>query len=100
MLFIGSVWRYEEADGFADHLIGFITEYSLSALVPASDDAIQILGDDGILRGLYHRRELSKTELRIASEVDFDKQEINGSVKCSDRTHQQETDDNEGNQRD
>jgi hypothetical protein len=49
---------------------------------PVAEKSVEILGD--------HRRELSKTELRLASEVDFDKQEINGSIKCSDRAHQQE----------
>ena len=69
---IGSVWRYQQAYRFANYLTCLIAEYSFSTLVPASDDAVKILGDDRIIRGFYDGGQLSEADLRFASGVDFD----------------------------
>ena len=68
---IRSIWRYQQAYGFADYLTCLIAEYSFSSLIPASDDAVKILGKDRILRSFYDGRQLCEADLCFASGVRF-----------------------------
>ena len=45
-------------DRFADHLFGQIAENPLRALVPAGDDAVEVLADDGVVGGFDDRRKM------------------------------------------
>lgn len=43
---------------FADHLINGVAEQSLGARVPTGDNAVEIPAENGVLRGLYDRRQV------------------------------------------
>ena len=52
---IRPVVRENRRNGSSDHLLGGVAECPLGAAVPAGDHAVQILAEDGIVRGLDNR---------------------------------------------
>jgi hypothetical protein len=56
-LFFAQLFWDDQQDGLSDDLIFRITENSFRRLVPASDDALQCLANDGIFCGLDDGRQ-------------------------------------------
>ena len=54
-LFLNTVRRNQHRDRLADRFPSRIAEQALGAPVPAGDDAVQILADDGVVRGIDNR---------------------------------------------
>jgi hypothetical protein len=49
-LLVGMILGYQDRDRPTENLLGLIPEEPLSACVPAGNDAIQVLADNGIVR--------------------------------------------------
>ena len=60
------VFRNDDGDRLADHLLGRIAEQPLGARIPADDDAVQILADDRIVGGFDNTGELPARLLALA----------------------------------
>src|SRR5262249_8807305 len=56
-LLVQAIRRDDEIDPLPDRFGGRIAEDALRARVPARDDAVERLADDGVVRGLDDRRE-------------------------------------------
>src|SRR5262245_57293920 len=52
-----SIRRDDSQDRLPDHLLGRVAEDPLRRLVPAGDDPIGVLADDGVVRRLHDRRQ-------------------------------------------
>jgi hypothetical protein len=50
-LLVRSIRRNQNRDGFPENFIGLVAKNTLSSLIPAHDDAIQVLADDGVFGG-------------------------------------------------
>src|SRR5579863_2708804 len=50
-LFFETVWRDDQSNMLANRFFGSVTKNSLCGFVPIDDDAVEILRDNGILRG-------------------------------------------------
>src|SRR6185295_16790897 len=59
ILFGPSLGRNEHENGLAHGLLRRITKDPLRGRVPGFNPALQIFADDGVIRGLEHRREVS-----------------------------------------
>ncbi|HXS41879.1 MAG TPA: hypothetical protein VN766_16945 [Stellaceae bacterium] len=55
-------WRSNHLDGPANHFERRITEYPLGGWIPARDDAVEGLGNDGGLGGMHDRGEQLRCE--------------------------------------
>jgi hypothetical protein len=53
----GPALRAELVDGLAEHLLAGVAVHPLSGWVPARDDPVERLGDDGVVRMLDDRRQ-------------------------------------------
>src|SRR5262249_16028693 len=71
-LFVMSLWRHQDGYGLADHLVRSIPVQSLRALVPARDNAVQVLGDYRVARGLYDLSETQQCQFVFAPLFDLD----------------------------
>ena len=69
-LFVLPIGRNEESDPLADDLVRRIAEDSLGGLVPAGDDAIDVVGHDRVVRPLDDRREFGVCRLRLLAPGD------------------------------
>src|SRR5579883_3571280 len=65
-LFVEPIGRNDERDRFAYRLLGTVSEEALGAVVPSLDDAVEILADDGIVRGFDDRGEVLSGAFRAA----------------------------------
>ena len=68
---IDPIWRYQDTYGFTDHFVGGIAEQPLCTLIPACDDAVQILGHNRIVRRLDDSGETTRIALGIAAPLDL-----------------------------
>ena len=57
-LLVCAVRRDQDRDRLADDLLGGVAEQPLGARIPGLDDPVEILADDGIVRGFHDRDEL------------------------------------------
>ena len=49
--------RHQHRDGLPYDFVGLVAEHPLGALVPAHDDAVQVLTDDGVIGRIHDRRQ-------------------------------------------
>ena len=63
---------------FAHGFLGGIAEQALRALVPALDDAVQILAQNGVIRGFHDGAEMALTALEPLAVGNVD-QQIDGA---------------------
>ena len=57
-LLVEPIGRDQDGDRPADDLFGLVAEKPLGALVPCRDDAVEVLADDGVVRGFHDRDEM------------------------------------------
>src|SRR5437588_4650815 len=60
---VDAVWGSEQGDRLPDHLLGGVPVQAGRGRVPAGDDPVYRLADDGVLGGLHHRLELRQGQL-------------------------------------
>src|SRR5579859_779546 len=60
----------ENCNGAANGLFGIVPEQSSRAGVPAGNDAIEVLGNDGIVRGRHNRSQTALSLFRLAAAAD------------------------------
>src|SRR5439155_26145389 len=60
---VDAVWGSEQGDRLPDHLLGGVPVQAGRGRVPAGDDPVYRLADDGVVRGLHHRLELRQGQL-------------------------------------
>ena len=57
------VGRDEHANGLADGLSGGVTEHAFGRPIPRRDGTVQILADDGVIRGLYDSGKVANCDI-------------------------------------
>ena len=64
-LFVEPVRRDQDRDRLADRFLGGVPENTFGGGIPGADDSIEVLADDGVVRGFHDGNELLRGLRRL-----------------------------------
>src|SRR4029434_6024817 len=64
-LFVLAVRRNEHRNGLADGFLGRVAEQTLRAFIPTGDNAVEVFANDGVVRGIDNRSQLSGDDIGV-----------------------------------
>src|SRR6478672_2613559 len=77
--------RYQKHDRLADRFLRSVAEQALRALIPALNDAIEVLADDGVIGGIYDRGQPGRRGLGALARSDV--LEVHRKTGCANRSY-------------